>query len=324
MILAQPLALLILPLIAAVYALAARGRRTVKPLVYSDVRLVGAAPGAGRAKWLWLTKALFGGAAVLLVIALARPQERNVRREIIAPGIDIVLALDMSTSMLANDFPPNRFAAAKTVLSRFVSSRATDRVALVVFAGRAYTQVPLTFDYQAVQQMLEALAVGQIEDGTAIGMGMVESINRLKVSDAKSKVIILLTDGVNNRGRVDPQTAGEIARLKGVRVYTVGMGLRQGQSRSLIERALGVNPESTMNIELLQQIAEATGGKYFEAASLEDLSSVYQTIGALEKSEVKLNEFVTVKEWYPRVLAAALALMLLGWLLDFTWLRRLP
>lgn len=324
MTLAQPLALLLLPVLALIYAWASRGRRANRPLLYSDVRLVAAAPGAGRVKWLWLPKALFGAAAVLLVLALARPQERNVRREIIAPGIDIVLALDMSTSMLANDFPPNRFAAAKAVLSRFVASRATDRVALVVFAGRAYTQVPLTFDYQAVQQMLEALAVGQIEDGTAIGMGMVEAVNRLKVSDAKSKVIILLTDGVNNRGRVDPQTAGEIARLKGVRIYTVGMGLRQGQSRSLIEKALGVTPESTMNVELLTQIAEATGGKYFEAANLEDLSSVYQTIGALEKSEVKLNEFVTVKEWYPRVLAAALAALLLGWLLDMTWLRRLP
>jgi Ca-activated chloride channel family protein len=321
---AYPWALLALLIFPLLYWQARRRRAPLQPVVYSDIRLLVAAGRTGRARWAWLPRFLWLLAGTSMVIALARPQERNVRREIVAPGIDIVLALDMSTSMLANDFPPTRFAAAKAVIGRFVASRSTDRIALVVFAGRAYTQVPLTFDYAAVQQMLEALAVGQIEDGTAIGMGMVEAVNRLKVSDAKSKVIILLTDGVNNRGRVDPKTAGEIAKLKNVRVYTIGMGMRTGAARSLIEQALGVVPETVMNIELLQEIAEQTGGRYFEAANLQDLSQVYETIGALEKSEVKLNEYVTIHELYPRFLNLALLLFLAGWFLDLTWLRKLP
>lgn len=321
---AYPWALALLLLLPLLWWRARKRSAPVSAVVYSDLHLLAAGRRLGRARWVWLPRALWFTAGVCMVVALARPQQRNVRKEIVAPGIDIVLALDMSTSMLANDFPPNRFAAAKAVLSRFIASRSTDRIALVVFAGRAYTQVPLTFDYPAVQQMLDALVVGQIEDGTAIGMGIVESVNRLKVSNAKSRVVILLTDGVNNRGRVDPKTAGEIAKLKGIRVYTIGMGMRGGAARSMLERALGSGSETLMNLELLQQIAEQTGGRYFEAANLRDLSSVYETIGSLEKSEVKLNEFVTINELYPQFLAGALALILLAWLLDLTWLRKLP
>jgi Ca-activated chloride channel family protein len=322
---AQPLVLLALLLIPLILWGARRKRGPTQAVVYSDLRLLAAAGRSGRARWAWLPRFLWWLAVISFILALARPQERNVRQEILAPGIDIVLALDMSTSMLTTDFPPNRFAAAKEVLKKFIASRSTDRIALVVFAGRAYTQVPLTFDYHAVQHMIDALAVGQLEDGTAIGMGMVESINRLKVSTAKSKVMILLTDGVNNRGRIDPKTALEIAKLKGIKVYTIGMGLTQNpRNRGLFEQAFGASPEATMNVGLLKQIAKDTGGDYFEAANLEDLTSIYEQIGALEKIDVKMNEFVSIKEWFPKLLALGLALFLLGWLLDLTWLRKVP
>jgi Ca-activated chloride channel family protein len=320
----EPWWLALAPALLALLVWARRRPAKGAPVVYSDVRLLAAGAGTGRARFTWLPRALWIVSALLLIVALARPQQRNVRREVIGTGIDIVLALDMSSTMTAKDFAPDRFTAAKAVIARFVASRSTDRIGLVVFAARAYTQVPLTFDYHAVAQMLDALRVGQIDDGTAIGMGMVEALNRLKVSDAKSKVIILLTDGVNNCGRVDPETAGEIAKQKGVRVYTIGMGLQKGAERSLLEQALGMSSQAPMNTDLLMRIAEQTGGRYFEAASLEDLSSIYATIGTLEKSEVKLNEFVTVKEWFPRVLLAAFAFLFAGWLLELTWLRRLP
>ena len=321
---AQPLVLLALLLLPLIFWGARYRRKQTQAIVYSDTRLLAAAGLSGRAMWSWLPRFLWFLAAVALILALARPQQRNVRQEILTPGIDIILALDMSTSMLANDFPPNRFVAAKEVLKRFIASRSTDRIALVVFAGRAYTQVPLTFDYRAVQQMVDVLAIGQLEDGTAIGMGLVESLNRLKVSTAKSRVIVLLTDGVNNRGRIDPKTALEIAKLKGVKVYTIGMGLQTPRSRSLMEQAFGANPEASMNPVLLQQIARDTGGDYFEAANLQDLTEIYDKIGALEKSEVKMNELVSIQEWFPQFLGWGLALFLLGWLLDLTWLRKIP
>ncbi len=322
MTLAQPWMLLLLLLLPLVYW-GSRRRPDRRAVVYSDLERLKPFRG-GKARWMWIPRALFWLAAAALVLALARPQLRNVRQEIVAPGIDIVLALDMSSSMLANDFPPNRFEAARRVLKRFIASRTTDRVGLVVFAGRAYTQVPLTFDYRAVSQLLDAVAIGQIEDGTAIGMGLVEAVNRLKDSPAKSRIVILLTDGVNNRGKVDPDTAGEIAKLKGIRVYTIGMGTRDGGMRGRIEQMMGLQAGATMDVELMQRIAGQTGGRYFEAASLSDLSSVYDTIGSLEKSEVKLNEYVTVREFYPQVLALALVLLLAGWLLELTVLRRIP
>jgi Ca-activated chloride channel homolog len=317
----MPWAFLLLLLLPAVYFLARRRRPTA--VLYSDTRRL-MVFARGRARWLWLPSALWLVAAVCLVTALARPQERNVQREIIAPGIDIMLVFDMSTSMLATDFPPNRFEGAREVLKRFVTSRTTDRIGLVIFAGRAYTQVPLTFDYRVVQQMLDSLVLGQIEDGTAIGMGIAEAVNRLRASDAKSKVIVMLTDGINNRGRIDPATAGELARLKGIRIYTIGMGSEIAGTQGRLGQALGVNPDVAMNAALLDKIARDTGGRYFEAAAMRDLAQVYETIGALEKSDVKMSEFVTVKERYADFLAMGFFLFLLGWMMDATLFRRFP
>ncbi len=314
------LLLLVLPIVW--YGARRRPRREV--LVYSDLARLLSAASFGRARWRRLPMLTWYLAAALLIVALARPQERNVTREISAPGIDIALVLDMSSSMLHTDFRPNRFEAARSVLKRFIGSRTTDRIALIIFAGRAYTQLPLTFDYQAAHEMIDALAIGQLEDGTAIGMGLAEAVNRLRSSEAKSRIIVLLTDGVNNRGRIDPKTAGEIARLQDVRVYTVGMGLRRGGVQAALEERLGIADETVQNIELLKQIASDTGGRYFDAATLRDLSAVYDTIGALEKSDVKLNEFVTVREWYGEVLQLAGLLFVFGWLLDLTVLRRIP
>lgn len=312
--------LLALPLL--VWVVSRRQHRS--GIVYGEIALLPKERGF-RAMLEWLPRACWLSAAALIIVALARPQLRNVRQEMSAPGIDIVLALDMSTSMLSDDFRPNRFAVAKDVLKRFIDTRTTDRVALVVFAGRAYTQVPLTFDYRAVKEMIDALAVGQIEDGTAIGMGLVEAINRLRTSEAKSRVVILLTDGVNNRGRIDPETAGRIAKVKGVKIYTIGMGLQEGDTtRRLFDQMLGVRNPPSMNPALLQHIAMETGGQYFEAAEPSALNQVYDTIAKLERSEVTLNEFVSVRELYPIFLHATLLVLSMGMLLDATWLRRVP
>jgi Ca-activated chloride channel family protein len=264
-------------------------------------------------------------AMAALVIALARPQ-RTLKEEVVkAEGIDILLVMDLSSSMLAQDFKPDRLEVSKRVASEFVQKREYDRFGLVVFSGEAFTQCPLTADHRVVTDFIERLSCGYLEDGTAIGMGLATAVNRIKESQAKSKVIILLTDGVNNAGYVKPLTAAEIAREFGVRVYTIGVG-QQGEALTPISRrsdgryVFGL-ARVEIDEELLSEIALLTGGRYYRATSAKVLEEVYNEIDELEKTEIEVTSFRRKSEEFTRFALLALLLVLLELLLRYTVLR---
>ena len=244
----------------------------------------------------WLRHILFAMrmvAILLLIVALARPQNSNQWEEYSSEGIDIVLAVDISSSMLARDFAPDRLEAAKEVASKFVNARNHDRIGLVVFSGESFTQCPLTTDHAVVVNLLNELKSGMIEDGTAIGLGLANGVNRLKDSQAKSKVIILLTDGVNNRGAIAPETAAELAKTFGIRVYTIGVGT-YGTAPYPVQTPFGVQMQQ-VPVEIdepsLISIAEVTGGRYFRADDNEKLASIYKEIDELEKDKIEVKHF---------------------------------
>lgn len=261
----------------------------------------------------WLP-AVFAVVGLLLILALARPQTGASRVEIKSEGIDIMLALDISGSMRAEDFKPNnRLHVAKDVAKKFVAGRSGDRVGLVVFAGGAYTQCPLTMDYGILQSLLDAVDFGQVPDGTAIGMALATSINRLREAEGESRVVILLTDGQNNSGQVDPLTAAEAARALGVRVYTIGAGT-DGPARVPVDDMFGrryVTIEAKLDEVSLKEIARITGGRYFRATSPEALAAIYEEIDQMEKTEAKTVEYVQYNEKGP-LLALIAALVLVG------------
>lgn len=266
-------------------------------------------------------------AIALIIIALARPQsaEHNTRTN--AEGIDIVMAIDVSTSMLARDFNPDRITAAKEVAAEFVAARPADRIGLVVFAGESLTQSPLTTDRATLQTLLARIRSGIIEDGTAIGNGLATSVNRLRESEAKSKVIILLTDGVNNRGQISPVTAAQIAREYGIRVYTIGVGKRGKAPYPAVDmfgNTSFVQVEVEIDEEMLQKIAEETGGKYFRATDKRKLKEIYDEIDTLEKSKVEISQFTVLHEEYLIFVLGALAALLLEFLVKALVLNRLP
>jgi Ca-activated chloride channel homolog len=267
---------------------------------------------------------------VFLVVAMARPQSGREGREILSQGIDIVLALDVSSSMEAKDLAnqrKTRLEVSKDVVSEFVSQRANDRLSLVVFAGESYTQCPLTTDYDVFQGFLNGVEIADGEwDGTAIGLGIATAVNRLRESEAQSKVIILLTDGKNNRGEIDPMTAARAAKAVGVRIYTIGAGsdgtIMQEQSTIFGKRFVPVKVE--IDEETLKQVADITGGRYFRATSAEKLEAIYQEIGEMEKTEIKMREYVDYRDLFENFLWAAMALFLLELTLANTRFRRLP
>ena len=266
-------------------------------------------------------------ALATLVVALARPQsaEQNTRTN--TDGIDIMLALDVSGSMLARDFRPDRLEAAKEVAGSFISDRYGDRIGLVVFAGEAFTQSPLTADQSTLLTLLGRVRSGLIEDGTAIGNGLATAINRLRESDAKSKVIILLTDGVNNRGEIAPVMAAEIAKEQGIRVYTIGVGSRGTAPTPAIDmfgNMTFVQAKVEIDEKTLQEIADATGGRYFRATDNEKLRAIYDEINRLEKSKVEVADFTTYTEEYLRWVLAALALLAAEFLIRTLILKRIP
>ena len=266
-------------------------------------------------------------ALATLVVALARPQsaEQNTRTN--TDGIDIMLALDVSGSMLARDFRPDRLEAAKEVAGSFIADRYGDRIGLVAFAGEAFTQSPLTTDQSTLQTLLARIRSGLIEDGTAIGNGLATAINRLRESDAKSKVIILLTDGVNNHGEIAPLTAAEIAKAQGIRVYTIGVGTEGMAPYPAIDmfgNLTFVNQKVEIDEKVLKAISDMTGGRYFRATDKEKLKAVYDEINQLEKSKVEISQYTTYTEEYLRWAAAALALLLVEFLLRTLWLKSLP
>lgn len=266
-------------------------------------------------------------AYALLVMALARPQgiEQNVRTS--TEGIDIMLSIDVSGSMLARDFKPDRITAAKEVAASFISDRVGDRLGLVVFAGKAFTQSPLTTDQSTLQTLLARIRSGLIEDGTAIGNGLATAINRLRESEAKSKVIILLTDGINNRGEIAPMTAAEIARAQGIRVYTIGVGSRGTAPYPAVDmfgNMTFINQKVEIDEKTLTEIARLTGGRYFRATDKEKLQAIYDEINQLEKSRVEVTERITYHELFLGWVLAALALLTAELLLSNLVLKRIP
>ncbi len=256
------------------------------------------------------------------IIAMARPQLNLKEEKVKAEGIDIMMALDLSSSMLSKDFSPDRLEVSKMVAEEFVGKRQYDRIGLVVFAGEAFTQCPLTVDHNIVKDFLSALKVGMVQDGTAIGMGLATAVNRLKDSDAKSKIIILLTDGVNNTGYINPITAAEIAKQYGIRVYTIGVGT-MGSAMSPVNRGIDGEYYFAMSrveidTELLKKISEMTSGQYFRAIDRASLENIYAEIDRLEKTEIEVNVFKRYKDEYRPFLMMGLGLILLSFILQHT------
>ena len=293
----------------------------------STIDGVAEAPRTVRYYLRHLPFALRCAAVALLIVALARPQSVDEGSTSNTEGIDIVLAIDISTSMLAQDLQPDRIQAAKQVAGNFITDRPGDRIGLVAFAGEAFTQSPLTTDQGTLQTLLGRLRSGVVEDGTAIGNGLATAINRLRESNAKSKVIILLTDGENNRGEIAPLTAAEIARDQGIRVYTIGVGTRGTAPYPTVDffgNPTVVQAKVQIDEKILGEIADLTGGRYFRATDNAKLQSIYDEINQLEKSKVEISQYTTYTEEYLRWAAAALALLLVEFLLRTLWLKSLP
>lgn len=262
----------------------------------------------------------------MLIVALARPQSYSSGENVYTEGIDIAMVLDISGSMLAEDLKPNRLEAAKNVINEFVKGRTTDKIGLVIFASESFTQCPLTIDYPVLRGLLSDIKSGMIEDGTAIGTALANGVNRLKDSKAKSKVIILLTDGVNNSGEIDPLTAAQIAKKFGIRVYTIGVGT-EGEAPYPFQTPFGKRYQMVpveIDEAVLNQVAEITDGKYFRATDNSKLEEIYNIIDKLEKTRVEITSYRKAKELFYSWVTAGLLLILLELILSRTYLRKLP
>jgi Ca-activated chloride channel homolog len=304
-----------------------RHRRARGTLRYSAVQL--AKRGGVAARWRRHAPFALRVAALLaLVVAFARPQSGVTEETVTTSGIDIVLALDLSTSMLAEDLAPTRIDAAKTVAAEFVRGRPHDRIGLVVFAGDAFTQAPLTLDHDVVTTLISELKAGMLEDGTAIGMGLATAVKRLEHSRAKSKVVVLLTDGRNNRGEIDPATAAQMAQALGVKVYAIGVGTRAGVTRIRVNDPVFGPRTVPMQVDLdedvLKQVAATTGGRYFRATDRRSLESIYHEIDQLEKSDIEAPHFTRYGELFAIPLLLGLGLIVLEVTLGHTLWRTLP
>lgn len=262
----------------------------------------------------------------MIIIAIARPRSSSKMDKIDTEGIDIVLAMDVSTSMLARDFTPDRISAAKDIAIEFISQRPSDRIGIVVFAGESYTQCPLTTDRATLINLMKEIQTGLIEDGTAIGNGLATAVARMQGSDAKSRVVILLTDGVNNRGEITPQTAADIAKTYGIRVYTIGVGAN-GTAPYPVITPWGVqmqDVEVEIDEDLLKGIAETTGGRYFRATDNTKLSEIYSEINKMEKARTTIDSFPVYKELFMDFALVALICLLLEVVFNTFILKRLP
>lgn len=265
-------------------------------------------------------------ALVMIILAVARPRSSEQMDKVDTEGIDIILTMDVSTSMLARDFTPDRISAAKDIAIEFISQRPYDRMGIVVFAGESYTQCPLTTDRATLINLMKEISTDLIEDGTAIGNGLATAVARMKDSDAKSRVIILLTDGVNNRGEITPQMAAEIAKTYGIRVYTIGVGAN-GMAPYPVMTPWGVDIQKVqveIDEDLLSEIAESTGGRYFRATDNTKLMEIYNEINKMEKARITVDSFPVYKELFMRYAIAAFAALLLELLLKMFVIRRLP
>jgi Ca-activated chloride channel homolog len=274
--------------------------------------------------WVWLAPIAGYLGAVLLIVAMARPVLLNEIVEQKTEGIDIILVVDLSTSMRAEDLRPNRFEAAKAVASEFMDGRTNDRIGLVVFARQSFTLVPPTLDYRLLKRALSDLKMGQVEDGTAIGMGLATSVNRLRRSEAASKVVVLLTDGENNAGEIDPLTSADLAKTFGIRVYTIGASTEGTAPYPIDDPVFGRRYHSIrvdIDEPMLTEMAEKTGGRYFRARNTNALREIYAEIDRLERSEVEETVFIDRKDLYPYFLIPGLLFLLLAVAIDRYGLR---
>ena len=318
------LGLLLVPLMVAWYIW--RYRKQEAALQHSNLSLFDGIGRSLRVRLRWLPYALRVIAVAAIVVALARPQSQLSRQEMTVEGIDVVLAMDISGSMLAEDFKPNRLEAAKKVAADFIEGRKNDRMGLVVFAGEAFTQVPLTIDHQVLLKQLGAVKSGIIQDGTALGDGLATAINRIKDSEAESKVIILLTDGVNNQGSVDPLSAAEIAALYNIRLYTIGVG-SLGKApfpfRDQFGRVHYQNIDVEIDEALMKQMAAATGdGRYFRATNKKALEQIFDQIDEMETSKIDVTQYAQTRDEHHPWLWLALLALALEAALRYIWLKR--
>ena len=320
--------LLLLPLLLYVYIRRKRLRQS--SVRYSDISIFNElkVPLSIRLRHLLIGLKLLGIA--FLIVAMARPQAGRSKRQISSDGIDIMLTLDVSSSMELNDLDNGertRLEVAKQVVSDFISGRQSDRIGMVVFAGESFTQCPLTLDYKILLDFLKGIPIAEKSwDGTAIGMALINAVNRLREAEGRSQVVILLTDGVNNAGEIDPQTAAETADAVGVRVYTIGIG-SDGSIRRAVPGLFGTryqNVEVEIDEETLRAVAEKTGGKYYRATSEEKLEQIYEEIGELERTEIMSEVHVEYSERYAAFLWTGLLLLLCETLLSNTRFRSLP
>lgn len=315
--------LVVIPIIIAYYIFVSRRRAAMRVSTLGGERM----PRTLR-YWLRdLPMVLRLSALAVLIVALARPVEAHSSSESSTEGIDIVLAMDISGSMLAKDFEPDRITASKHLASEFAAERIGDRISVVAFAGEAFTQCPLTSDKASVGTMLSRLRSGVVDDGTAIGNGLATAINRLRESGAKSKVVVLLTDGVNNRGQISPIMAAEIARDMGIKVYTIGVGTK-GQAPMPAVDMFGnqtyVMADVEIDEELLRKIANTTGGEYFRAVDNEALKQIYSQIDEMEKSEVQITHYTSYEELYLGWLLLGLLLLVAEFIVERIVLNRIP
>ena len=318
------LGLVLVPLMVAWYIW--RYRKQEAALQHSNLSLFDGIGQSLRVRLRWLPYALRCLAVGAMVVALARPQSQLSRQEMTVEGIDVVLAMDISGSMLAEDFKPNRLEAAKKVAADFIEGRKNDRMGLVVFAGEAFTQVPLTIDHQVLLKQLGAVKSGLVRDGTALGDGLATAINRIKDSQAESKVIILLTDGVNNQGSVDPLSAAEIAALYNIRLYTIGVGAR-GKApfpfRDQFGRVHYQNIDVEIDEDLMKQMASATGdGQYFRATNRKALQEIFDQIDEMETSKIDVTQYAQTRDEHKPWLWLAFIALMLEALMRYVWLKK--
>ena len=316
--------LIILPLMLVWYWF--RGRKKEPSINYSSIRIFKSVTPNWKERLRHLPFILRCLAVGILIIALARPQSFSSGENIFTEGIDIAMVLDISGSMLAEDFRPNRLEAAKNVIDEFVQGRSTDRIGLVIFSREAFTQCPLTIDYSVLRNLLNEIKSGMIDDGTAIGNAIANGVNRLKDSDSKSKIIILLTDGINNAGEVNPVSAAQIAKTFGIRIYTIGVGTR-GEAPYPVQTPFGLKYQMVpveIDEAILKEISSSTNGQYFRATNNKTLSQIYSEIDKMEKTRIEVTSYRNAKELYYSWLLGGLALLIFEIGISRTLLRRLP
>lgn len=326
---ADPELLVLLAVIPVlVYWYIRRNRRAQGTLRYSNLGIIKTMPKSPTKRFKHVLFILRVTIVALLITAFARPQSGSKEEEVTTEGIDIILAMDISSSMLAEDFKPkNRLEAAKVVAADFVKGRKNDRIGMVVFAANSFTQCPLTLDYGILLRFLEEIKIGMIDDGTAIGMAIANCVNRLRDSKAKSKVVILLTDGQNNRGELDPLTAARVAQAFKIRIYTIGAGTRGEAMYPVDDPIFGkryVRMPVNIDEDLLRKVAGVTDGQYFRATDRTSLEQIYAEIGELEKTKIEVKQYTRYRELFLNYMLAALALFLLEIILAATIFRKIP